>query len=120
LAKDTLTLMPSTTSFQTGDLILVDFPLTVSGPGKPRPGLVLLDTGDADVLLARVTTQGKHTPFDIAVSDWQQAGLLAPSTVRLRKLATLAKSRVQRFLGTLTATDRQQVRSALQQLLSGW
>jgi len=47
------------------------------------------DTGDADVLLARVTTQSQNTPFDVTISDWKQAGLLAPSTVRLRKLPTL-------------------------------
>jgi hypothetical protein len=40
------------TNYQVGDLVLVDFPFTVSGPGKPRPALVILDTGDADVLVA--------------------------------------------------------------------
>jgi mRNA interferase MazF len=48
--------MSSTTTYQAGDVVLVDFPMTVSGPGKPRPALVILDTGDADVVLARVTT----------------------------------------------------------------
>jgi mRNA-degrading endonuclease toxin of MazEF toxin-antitoxin module len=64
--------MPSTTSYQPGDLVLVDFPFTVSGPGKPRPALVILDTGDADVVLARVTTQVANTPFDVTLADWQQ------------------------------------------------
>ncbi len=45
--------MPSTTSYLPGDLVLADFPFTTSGPGKPRPALVVLDTGDADVVLAR-------------------------------------------------------------------
>ena len=91
--------MPSTTSYLPGDLVLVDFPFTTSGPGKPRPALVVLDAGDADVVLARVTTQPKNTPFDVTISGWKQSGLLAPSTVRLHKLATLAKSRVGRHLG---------------------
>jgi len=56
--------MPSTTSYLPGDLVLVDFPFTTSGPGKPRPALVVLDS-DADVVLARVTTQPKSTPYGI-------------------------------------------------------
>ena len=59
--------MPSMTSYQIGDLLLVDFPFTASGPGKPRPALVILDTGDADVLPARVTTQAHGSPFDVPV-----------------------------------------------------
>jgi mRNA interferase MazF len=112
--------MPSTTSFQPGDLVPVDFPLTVSGPGKPRPALVMLDTGDADVLLARVTSQNQYTAFDVVISDWQSAGLLAPSTVRLHKLAKLAKSRVLRLLGSLSANDRKQVASVLQKFVTAW
>jgi mRNA interferase MazF len=112
--------MPSTTSFLPGDLVLVDFPLTVSGPGKPRPALVMLDTGDADLLLARGTSQKQHTPFDVVICEWQSAGLLAPSTVRLHKLATLAKSRVQRHLGRLSTTDRHQIATVLQNFVKAW
>ncbi|MFL5245912.1 MAG: type II toxin-antitoxin system PemK/MazF family toxin [Gemmataceae bacterium] len=86
-------------SYQTGDLLLVEFPFTVSGPGKPRPALVILDSGDADVLLARVTTQAQTGLYDVPLLAWQKAGLLAPSIVRLHKLATLAKSRVHKHLG---------------------
>ena len=111
--------MPSTTSYLPGDLVLVDFPFTTSGPGKPRPALVVLDTGDADVVLARVTTQPKSTPFDVTISGWKKSGLLAPSTVRLHKLATLAKSRVG-ALGQLEPNDRQQVGSVLRQIASSW
>jgi mRNA interferase MazF len=60
--------MPSTTSYQAGDVVLVDFPFTVSGPGKPRPALVILDTGDADLLLARVTTQSRVTTYDVVLA----------------------------------------------------
>jgi mRNA interferase MazF len=67
------------TNYQAGELLLVDFPLTTTGTGKPRPALVVLDSGDADVLLARVTTQSHNSPFDVPILAWQQAGLLAPS-----------------------------------------
>jgi mRNA interferase MazF len=108
------------TNYQAGDLVLVDFPLTVSGQGKPRPALVILDTGDADVVLARVTTQPRSTSHDIPIADWKQAGLLAPSVVRLYKLATIAKSRVLKRLGLLAASDRSQVSAVLRQMAASW
>jgi mRNA interferase MazF len=108
------------TTYQTGDLLLVDFPMTTSGPAKPRPALVVLDTGDADVMLARVTTQSRNTPFDVPIADWKKSGLLAPSIVRLHKIATVAKTRVQRVLGCLEASDRQQIRAVLQQIAATW
>jgi mRNA interferase MazF len=82
--------------------------------------LVILDTGDADVLLARVTTQAQTMAWDVIISGWQQAGLLAPSTVCLHKLATLAKSRVKRRLGALDPNDRQQVGLVLRQIAASW
>jgi mRNA interferase MazF len=108
------------TTYPIGDLLLVDFPFTTTGPGKPRPGLVLLDTGDADVLLARVTTQPQGSPFDVPILAWKQAGLLAPSIIPLHKLATLAKSRVRKHLGALAAADRQSVAAVLQQIAALW
>src|SRR5688572_29656075 len=96
LAKDTPQAMRSMINCQAGDLVLVDFAFTSSGSGKPRPALVILDSGDADLLLARVTTQSYNTLYDVAITQWKQAGLLAPSVVRLHKLATLAKSRIQK------------------------
>lgn len=108
------------TSYQAGELVLIDFPFTAGSQTKSRPALVLLDAGDADVLVARITTQAGNTPYDVPLGDWQQAGLLAASFVRLHKLATLAKARIQRRLGMLTVADRQQVKVVLQQFAAGW
>jgi mRNA interferase MazF len=82
--------------------------------------LVILDTGDADVVLARVTTQVANTPFDVTLAGWRQAGFLAPSTVRLHKLATLSKSGVRRRLGSPGVGDRQRVAAVLQQFATSW
>lgn len=112
--------MPSTTNYKTGELVLVDFPFTASGQSKPRPALVVIDTGDADVLLARVTTQPRGSVYNVPLRGWQHAGLLAPFLVRLHKLATLAKTRIQRKLGTVDAGDRQQIKMMLQQLADSW
>ena len=108
------------TSFQPGDLVLVAFPYTSGGQTKNRPALVILDIGDADLILARVTTQATATPFDVVLTEWQAAGLLAPSTVRLHKLATVEKARVHRVLGTLQPVDRQQVSAVMRRTYGTW
>ncbi len=93
------------TNYQPGDVLLVIFPFAHGGQGKQRPALVIADTGDADVVLARITTQSWNTGFDVQLAEWQAAGLIAPSIARLHKLATINKSLVQRPLGRLTAND---------------
>ncbi len=112
--------MPSMTNYQAGDLVLIAFPYVGDGQAKNRPALIILDTGDADLVLARVTTQPASTPFDVQINDWQAAGLLAPSSVRLHKLATLDKNLIRRRLGSLAKLDRQKVSSVIRQTYGSW
>ncbi len=42
--------------FEPGDLVLLAFPFTSETAAKQRPALVLLDSGDDELLVARVTT----------------------------------------------------------------
>ncbi len=107
-------------NYQPGDLVLIAFPFSSGAQAKNRPALVILDVGDEDIVVARVTTQLTHTPFDVPLADWQAAGLRAPSVARLHKLATLTKSSVSRFLGRLQGTDRQAVGAVLTALAAGW
>ncbi len=108
------------TLYNPGDVVLVKFPFTSGSTWKLRPALVILDTGDVDLLVARITTHSSPTPFDIALIDWRGAGLLAPSNARLHKLATLAKSDIHRALGRLQATDRQGIGEALRRMFDQW
>jgi len=108
------------TIYNPGQIVLVTFPYTTGSVAKNRPALVLVDQGDSDVLLARITTQLHSTATDCVIHDWRGAGSLAPSVVRLFKLATLDKSLVKRVLGTLQPSDRLAARTALQSFLSGW
>ncbi|HEY5232134.1 MAG TPA: type II toxin-antitoxin system PemK/MazF family toxin [Verrucomicrobiae bacterium] len=102
--------------FRTGAVILINFPFTDGTSAKKRPALVLLDSGDSDLLLARITTQPSDSPFDCELEDWVKAGLKAPSFVRLHKLATLEKKLVQKQLGLLSAADFQRVLETLQKV----
>src|SRR5438552_8898978 len=108
------------TNYRKGDLLLVIFPFVDAQHGKRRPALVVADTGDQDVVLARVTTQKTRDSFDVELNDWKSAGLLSPSTVRLHKLATINKSLVQRHLGSLSDIDRTRIGALLKRFSSGW
>ena len=107
-------------NYRAGDLVLAAFPFVAGGQSKVRPALVLLDTGDADVLAARVTSQAAATQYDIPLAGWRQAGLLAPSVVRLHKLATLEKTLIVRQVGHIDPGDRPKVAAVLRQTFGSW
>ena len=102
--------------YRPGEVVLLLFPFTGRQGAKRRPALVLLDTGDSDIVVARVTGQARQSPYDIEITDWRGAGLRLPSIVRLHKLATLEKALVDRNLGILAATDWAEVHSTIQQM----
>lgn len=78
-------------SYRSGEILLLAFPFADATGVKRRPALVLLDSGDEDIVVARVTSQIAQTSFDVEIVAWQEAGLLLPSVVRVHKLATLEK-----------------------------
>ena len=81
-----------------------------------RPALVLLDAGDDDIVVARITSQEIRDEFDIEIHEWEAAGLALPSLVRVHKLATLDKRLVRHRLGALSFGDWIQVHSTFNQL----
>jgi mRNA interferase MazF len=93
------------TVYEFGNILLVDFPHSDLEQAKRRPALVILDIGDADVLLAPITTRERTGPGDIKIQDWQEAGLLMESWARLAKVASLEKRIVIRRLGRLSGPD---------------
>lgn len=102
--------------YHSGEIVLLSFPLAEVTRVKRRPALVLLDTEDTDIVVARVTSQAVRTPFDVELMEWQQAGLLLPSVVRVHKIATIEKRLVEQRLGALTAGDWARVRTVIQQV----
>ena len=108
--------MTTSPAFQRGDVVLLTFPFTSGARGKSRPALVVLDTGDADVVLARVTTRRYSTPADILLNQWSAAGLAAPSVARLHKVITVEKALIAQTLGALHPDDRREVDGVLSHL----
>lgn len=47
--------------------------------------------------------------FDVEIIEWQKAGLMRPSVVRLHKINTVEKRLLERQLGTLQANDWEKV-----------
>lgn len=106
-------------TYNSGQILLVSFPFADLVGSKRRPALVLVDTGDDDVIVARVTGELTQTTHDVELADWREAGLALPSRVRLHKLATLEKRLVERPLGELTEGDMQKVRAEMANLWTG-
>ena len=76
----------------------------------------MYDSGDQDILLARVTTQEYSTETDYKILDWQKSGLLAESYIRLGKQATIEKQYVVKQLGTLSASEIGHIKEILRKM----
>lgn len=107
--------MPHMTRFEPGVVVVVEFPFSDLSSGKRRPGVVLA-SDDADLLIARLTTQEPRDEFDVSLADWAAIGLPRPSTVRVAKLLVIDRRLVQRSLGRLAANDKHAVAAAAQRL----
>ena len=95
---------------------MLSFPFTDALHKKHRPALVIADTGDADVVVARISSQVKQTKYDFEIGDWEKAGLLLPSIVRIDKIATIQKDNVVKKLGKLSDDEMIQVKYLLANL----
>ncbi|MCP3957855.1 MAG: type II toxin-antitoxin system PemK/MazF family toxin [bacterium] len=93
------------TSYELGEIVLIAFPQTGTTVKKKRPALVVLDIGDADLVLAPITSRRRSSPGDCRLRSWSKAGLLRPSWVRLAKVVCLEKSTITRQLGKLPAHE---------------
>jgi mRNA interferase MazF len=104
------------TTYKFGDIVLVGFPHTDLQGVSKRPAIVLHDSGDQDVLVARVTTQEYRNEGDYNIRDWSKCGLLGESYIRLGKQATIEKRFIIRKLGTLEAKDIEVLKSILKRM----
>ena len=92
-----------------GEIFLCQFPFTSDTTSKMRPALVLFDL-QRDAIICRLTSALYTGPLNVALTDWQAAGLLKPSVARLDRLVTAERTVFVRRLGGLTTGDLQKVR----------
>jgi mRNA interferase MazF len=110
------------TGFEFGQIVLVPFPFTDLSAAKQRPAVVVSSAAyhreRPDVILMAVTSQFKPaaTVGEVAVAQWQGAGLLKPSVIK-PVIATVERRLIRKSLGRLQATDRQALKEVLAQIL---
>ena len=112
--------MTSTISYMAGEIVMAVVPFSSGATAKLRPALVVLDMGDNDLLIARMTTHPYSTVWDIPVADWKSAGLLGPGVIRLHKLTVIEKTLVHKRIGLLQPHDRLAVATVLHQTFGNW
>lgn len=98
------------------DVVLIAFPFTHLKKTKKRPALVLLNVGDGDVLVARITSKLMDTDFDVMIMEWKKAGLIFPSVVRLHKIGTIAESVIEKKIGVFHEKDWKNARAVITKL----
>ncbi|MDO9064778.1 MAG: type II toxin-antitoxin system PemK/MazF family toxin [Sulfuricella sp.] len=105
------------------DVVTVPFPFTDSAMQKRRPALVLSDHATLNrkighSVMAMITSEKNAPwPLDVRIADLSQAGLPAPSVVRM-KLFTLDHRFVVAKVGALSSADRLLVNNTLDMLLA--
>jgi mRNA interferase MazF len=108
--------------YKSFEVVVVPFPFTDRKEGKRRPALVLSDhiqfnMPSGHTVLAMITSQkNPDWPLDTTITDNRQAGLKAPSRVRM-KLFTLDNRLIVKKIGTINSKDKNAVINALRSLL---
>ena len=88
-----------------GEVVLIRMQFHQAPGSKVRLALVLLDTGDDDLIAAPITSQPRFSDYDLAIENWRAAWLNVASSVRIHKLTALAKAEVVRSLGLVSDAD---------------
>lgn len=104
-------------TFRAFDVVAVPFPFTDRDTTKRRPALVisnaLFNKRHDQLVLAMITTTSNNVwPSDVALTDWQEAGLKVACHFRL-KLFTLDQNLVLKTIGHLSSQDIKSVRAVL-------
>ena len=108
-------------AFEAFDVVVVPFPFTDRRAARRRPALIVSSTGFNEThdesILAMITSARSGWPSDIALRDWQEAGLDVPCKVRL-KLFTLNGHLILRRLGALSSHDAKEVKDRISLVLA--
>lgn len=118
--------MPNMTAYRPGDIALVPFPFTDLQTLKKRPALLLAwitsGTLPAIAMVAMITSNINSEKIlgDYLLKDWEIAGLLQPSKLRLGKLVSVEETLLRKRLGTLSKTDKDGTRKEFLKVFSNW
>ncbi len=114
------------TSYKSSDIILIPFPFTDLETSKKRPALVLSIVSGKKLppllVTAMITSQleSEKLPGDILLKDWEKAGLIHPSKLRLSKIVTVEEKIILKKLGILSTQDEKTVKASFRKVFSDW
>ena len=108
--------------YESGSLILVNFPFTDLLSSKVRPSLVLASQGDDVIILGIFSKvpevlQPSWVKIDQQDPDFPQTGLKKTSIIKTEKITVLHKSLVKKEIGRLPPAWLSLVRETLLQTL---
>ena len=104
------------------DVVVVPFPFTDQNSEKRRPSLVLSDHNNfnditENCVLAMITSaKNPDWPLDAPIGSIKEAGLPAPSKVRM-KIFTLDSRLIVKKIGGLSAKDQKTIKESLRKLM---
>ncbi len=126
--------MPTTTTYEFGDIVLVPFPFSDINTSKKRPAVIVhspryeaealvvssdqynVRCPDLILVIGITSTEAGRQFGSISIEHWKAANLLHPSTIK-PAIATLVKDKVIKKLGRLAAEDRNNLRRMLTTIL---
>ena len=105
--------MPSTTTYDRGQVVVVSVPFSDQTGSKPRPALVVsvksFHQKLLEVIVCPISSQPRYFekpgPGDHPLKHWKAVGLRHPSTVRVSNILAVEKKLIRRVLGTLRTED---------------
>ena len=113
-------MMPSTTAFSPGTVVLVRFPFTNLETHKKRPAVVVSPAEYAerhgDIVIVPLTSVDQQDA-GLRLDKWKDAGLVKPSWVK-PLVGTVSAGIVERALGRLGEGDIDCVRRAMRQMVA--
>ncbi len=104
------------TRYSFGDIVIIGFPFTNMNNAVLRPAVVLVDVGDEDIIVCKITSQRRDLETDLYIRNWQDKGLLRKSYARLSKIATLNRKDIRKKISSLDEEDKLKAKQILRKL----
>jgi mRNA interferase MazF len=113
--------MPSTTTYERGQVVVVNIPFSDQSGSKRRPALILsveaFHRRLPDVIACPISSQPRFSekpgPGDHPLRHWREVGLRYRSAARISNLLAVDKRIIERTLGYLAQEDLDGVRERL-------
>lgn len=117
--------MPSTTTFERGQVVVVQVTFTGQTGWKPRPAVVVSASAFhakiPDVIVCPISSRPSYYARpgsgDSPLKHWREVGLHHPSTARVSNLVAVEKSLIRRVIGVMSADDLDRVAAELRRAL---